>query len=230
MIDIHSHILPNLDDGSKSVEMSLEMLRRGAAQGVQTVVATPHFYPTRNNPEKFCEDRQNARERLGQLPEGLPQVLLGAEVAYFDGISRSEELEGLCLGGTRLLLVEMPMTAWNDHMITELENISGNLGLQPVLAHVDRYLHRSQLPRYLDYLLSVDVLAQANAEAFLEFSKRGKMLRLLKNGCLDFLGSDAHNLTTRPPNLAEAARVIEKKLGKEALADLTARSAALLEL
>jgi len=56
------------------------------------------------------------------------------------------------------------------------------------------------------------------------------MLRLLKNGCLDFLGSDAHNLTTRPPNLAEAARVIEKKLGKEALADLTARSAALLEL
>jgi len=230
MIDIHSHILPNLDDGSKSVEMSLEMLRRGAAQGVQTVVATPHFYPTRNNPEKFCEDRQNARERLGQLPEGLPQVLLGAEVAYFDGISRSEELEGLCLGGTRLLLVEMPMTAWNDHMITELENISGNLGLQPVLAHVDRYLHRSQLPRYLDYLLSVDVLAQANAEAFLEFSKRGKMLRLLKNGCLDFLGSDAHNRTTRPPNLAEAARVIEKKLGKEALADLTARSAALLEL
>lgn len=230
MIDVHSHILPNIDDGSKSVEMSLEMLRRSAAQGVKTVVATPHFYPTRNNPEKFYEDRQNAWEQLPQLPEGLPQVLLGAEVAYFDGISRSEELEGMCLGNTRLLLVEMPMTPWSDHMIRELENIPGNLGLQPVLAHVDRYLHRSQLPRYLDYLLSEDVLLQANAEAFLEFSKRGKMLKLLKNRCLDFLGSDAHNLTTRTPNLADAARVIEKKLGKEALADLTAHSAALLEL
>ena len=230
MIDVHTHILPGIDDGSKSVEMSLEMLRISAAQGVKTVVATPHFYPTRNNPEKFYEDRQRAWEQLGQLPDDLPQVLLGAEVTYFEGMSRSAPLEAMRLGSSDLLLVEMPMSPWTDYMIDEVVSIPGNLGLQPVLAHVDRYLHRSQLPRYLDYLLSAEVLIQANAESFLEFSKRGKMLKLVKNGLLDFLGSDTHNLTTRAPNMADAARVIAKKLGEEALQDITARSASLLGL
>lgn len=230
MIDVHTHILPGIDDGSKSVEMSLEMLRISAAQGVKTVVATPHFYPTRNNPEKFYEDRQRAWEQLGQLPEDLPQVLLGAEVAYFEGISRSSQLEAMRLGSSDLLLVEMPMSPWTDRMMEELRQIPGNLGLQPVLAHVDRYLHRSQLPRYLEDILDMEIPLQVSASAFGKFSERGKMLRLVKNGCVDFIGSDAHNLTTRVPNMADAARVIAKKLGEEALQDITARSAQLLGL
>ena len=230
MIDVHTHILPCIDDGSKSVEMSLQMLRISAQQGVKTVVATPHFYPTRNNPEKFYEDRQKAWEQLGQLPEGLPRVILGAEVAYFDGISRSSQLEAMRLGDSNLLLVEMPMSPWTDYMIDEVVSIPGNLGLQPVLAHVDRYLHRSQLPRYLEELLDMEIPLQVSASAFLKFSQRSKMLRLIKNGWVDFLGSDAHNLTTRVPNMADAAQVIAKKLGEEALLNITARSASLLGL
>ena len=230
LTDFHSHILPGMDDGSADVTMSLEMLRISAQQGVKTVVATPHFYPTRNNPEKFYEDRQRAWEQLGQLPDDLPRVVLGAEVTYFEGMSRSAPLEAMRLGSSDLLLVEMPMSPWTDYMIDEVVSIPGSLGLQPVLAHVDRYLHRSQLPRYLDYLLSAEVLIQANAESFLEFSKRGKMLKLAKTGLLDFLRSDTHNLTTRAPNMADAAQVIAKKLGEEALQDITARSAELLGL
>ena len=230
MIDVHTHILPGIDDGSKSVEMSLEMLRILASQGVTTVVATPHFYATRNNPERFYEDRQRAREQLGQLPEDLPQVLLGAEVAYFEGISRSAQLENMRLGSSDLLLVEMPMSPWTDRMMDELRQIPGNLGLQPVLAHVDRYLHRSQLPRYLEELLDMGISLQVSASAFERFSERSKMLRLVKNGCVDFLGSDTHNLEKRAPNMDVAARVIAKKLGEEALMDITARSAQLLGL
>lgn len=230
MIDVHTHILPCIDDGSKSVEMSLEMLRISAAQGVKTVVATPHFYPTRNNPEKFNEDRQRAWEQLGQLPEDLPQVVLGAEVAYFEGISRSSQLEAMRLGSSDLLLVEMPMSPWTDRMMEELRQIPGNLGLLPVLAHVDRYLHRSQLPRYLEDILDMEIPLQVSASAFGEFFQRGKMLSLVKNGCVDFIGSDAHNLTTRVPNMDIAAQVISKKLGEEALQDITARSAELLGL
>lgn len=230
MIDVHTHILPGIDDGSKSVEMSLEMLRILASQGVTTVVATPHFYATRNNPERFYEDRQRAREQLGQLPEDFPQVLLGAEVAYFEGISRSAQLENMRLGSSDLLLVEMPMSPWTDRMMDELRQIPGNLGLQPVLAHVDRYLHRSQLPRYLEELLDMGISLQVSASAFERFSERGKMLRLVKNGCVDFLGSDTHNLEKRAPNMDIAARVIAKKLGEEALMDITARSAQLLGL
>ena len=231
MIDIHSHILPGIDDGSKSVEMSLEMLRKSAGQGVHTMVATPHFYPTRNNPEKFYADRQRAYEQLaGSLTADMPKVLLGAEVAYFDGISRSHALEDMRMGESRLLLVEMPMGPWTDRMMQELQDIPSNLGLQPVLAHIDRYLKGNQLPRYLDTLLSLDVLLQVSAEAFLRFMDRGKMLKLVKNGLIDFLGSDAHNLDTRAPNMEVAAQNITKKLGEETLSDLTARSAELLGL
>lgn len=231
MIDIHSHILPGIDDGSKSVEMSLEMLGISARQGVHTIVATPHFYPTRNTPEKFYADRQAAWEQLQpRLTEDMPKVLLGAEVAYFDGLSRSQKLEDMRLGDSRLLLVEMPMRPWTDTMVEEVASISHRLGLQPVLAHIDRYLKGNQLPRYLDYLLSEEVLLQASAEAFLRFSERGKMLKLVKQGLIDFLGSDAHNLDIRKPNTDLAAQVITKKLGAEALSDLTARSAELLEL
>ena len=170
MIDLHSHILPGIDDGSKSVEMSLEMLRKSAAQGVKTIFATPHFYATRHTPQRFFEKRQSAWEQLQpMLEEGMPKVILGAEVTYFEGMSRSQELENMRLGDSNLLLVEMPTTPWTDYMIEELECIPSHLGLQPVLAHIDRYMHRSQLPRFLDDLLELEVLLQANADAFGSF-------------------------------------------------------------
>ena len=230
MIDTHSHILPGIDDGSKSLEMTLEMLRKSAQQGVHTIVATPHFYATRNNPEQFYQDRQAAYEQLSQLPEGLPKVLLGAEVAYFDGMSRSQELEGMGLGDSRLLLVEMPNGPWSDRMVEEVCRISQKRGMQPVLAHIDRYLRHNQLLGYLNYLISEDVLLQVSAEAFTRFTQRGRLLRMVRDGMVDFLGSDAHNLENRAPNMDVAAQIITQKLGEEALQDITARSAELLGL
>ena len=230
MIDIHSHILPGIDDGSKSLEMTLEMLQKSARQGVTTIFATPHFYATRNNPEKFYQDRREAYRLLSQLPEGLPKVLLGAEVTYFEGMSHSRELVDMRLGDSDLLLVEMPTSPWTERMIDEVVDISGGLGLRPVLAHIDRYMNRKQLLPYLAYLLEEGVLLQASAEAFGHFTQRGLLLKLVKNGLLDFLGSDAHNLESRAPNMEIAAQVITRKLGAEALQDITARSAELLGL
>ena len=231
MIDLHSHILPGIDDGSKSVEMSLEMLRKSAAQGVKTIFATPHFYATRHTPQRFFEKRQNAWEQLQpMLEEGMPKVILGAEVTYFEGMSRSQELENMRLGDSNLLLVEMPTTPWTDYMMEELECIPRFLGLQPVLAHIDRYMHRSQLPRFLDDLLELEVLLQANANAFGSVLQRGKMLKLVQKGLLDFIGSDTHNLESRGPNLEIATQAITKKLGAAALEDLNAHSAQLLNL
>ena len=109
MIDFHSHILPGIDDGSQSVEMSLEMLGALKAQGAGVVCATSHFYATERSPERYLYRRQEAFEKLKpQLPEDAPEILLGAEVLYFPGISRMEALPSLCLEGTNLLLLEMP--------------------------------------------------------------------------------------------------------------------------
>ena len=76
MIDLHSHILPEMDDGSKDAEMSHKMLDEMAAQGVKTVAATPHFYATRDLPEAFLERRAKAVERLGELRPDAPRVIL----------------------------------------------------------------------------------------------------------------------------------------------------------
>ena len=225
MLDLHSHILPEMDDGSKSVEMSHAMLDLMGQQGVRTVIATPHFYASRDLPEAFLERRERAVGLLGDRKPGQPQVLFGAEVAYFDGMGRSEQvLQQLQLGDSGLLLVEMPFGEWNKRIVREICDLPLQTGLTPVLAHVDRYRGRDQLPRAMEEMLDCGVLFQCNAEPFLQFGSRGWALKLVKMGAVHFLGSDAHNLTTRKPNLGDAARVIEKKLGEETLADLMAFS------
>ena len=221
MIDFHSHLLPGIDDGSDSVETSLGMLRMWAEQGFETVCATPHFYADRNTPERFLRRRQEAYETLREAmeAEGLTiRLLLGAEVRFFDGISRAQDLSSLCLEDSDLLLLEMPFTSWSDRMLSEVDELSRR-GFLPVAAHIERYLSLNSgktIRRFMD----MDVLIQCNAEFFLSRRTQRKALRMLKQGQVHFLGSDAHNLRSRQPNLGPAMELIERKLGDAALADL----------
>ena len=212
MTDFHMHLLPGIDDGSDSVETSLRMLARSA--GVGTVCATPHFYADRDTPERFLRRRAEAWELLrSSLPEGAPRILLGAEVHYFEGISRTEQLPALCLEGTKLLLLEMPFGPWPERILREAEAILDR-GLIPVAAHLERYAGFNDVTR----LTERGVLAQCNAEFFLTGRTARRALRLLRERRIQFLGSDAHNLGDRAPNLAQAMEKIEGKLGADALA------------
>ena len=219
MIDFHSHILPQIDDGSKSVEQTRQMLKLAADQGVRYMVATPHFYGDRMMPLEFLEKRQRAFDRV--MDERIePALGLGAEVYYFDNMSRSDDMQKLQINDTGLILVEMPFGEWTDRMVTDVCHLQDRLGLTPVLAHIERYRNRDQFPRYRDWLLSEGVLMQVNAGSF-GLIRTGFWLRQqLKKGCVHFLGSDCHNLTTRPPNMETAARGIEKRFGKEILQDI----------
>lgn len=230
MIDLHSHILPGMDDGSKDAEMSRQLLSLLRQQGVHTVAATPHFYATQDTPENFLRRRAEAVSRMGSAPADAPRILLGAEVAYFDGMSRTKALDRLQLGDSGLLLVEMPFGSWTQRMIREICQLTDLTGLTPVLAHVNRYRRADQLPKYRKELLNQGVLFQCNAEAFLSMKERGWALKLLRRRQIHFLGSDTHNLTTRAPQLGSAAEVIARKLGGETLAELTAFSAEMLKL
>ena len=223
MIDFHSHILPGIDDGSQSVEQTLQMLQAAHEQGVRNIVATPHFYADEMVPETFLENRQQALEQIGQ--ENAAGIFLGAEVAYFDHMSRSEALQQLRIGQTDLILVEMPFMPWTDRIVEDVCQLADRQGLTPVLAHVERYRQKSQFPRYRDMLLGSGALFQCNAGAFLRFTTRSWTLKQLKNGFVHFLGSDCHNMTTRAPKLGEAAQVIAKKAGMDALEEIQAFSA-----
>lgn len=218
--DFHSHILPGMDDGSRSVEESLGMLRMEARQGIQRIVATPHFYPHQNSPAEFLERRaESARmlqEALAQEPP-LPQIYLGAEVYFFQGISDCEQLRELTIEKNSYILIEMPMPPWSDRMYRELQDIHYKQGLNPIVAHVDRYIRPFKTYDIPSRLAELPVLVQANASFFRDRFTRSMAMRMLRQGQIHLLGSDCHNLTTRVPNLDQAVQLIEKQLGKEAL-------------
>lgn len=213
MIDIHSHILPKMDDGSASLEETNKLLDMLWHQGVTTVVATPHFYATKETPESFLQRRAECLAQMPAQSENRPKVLIGAEVAYFPGIGNCDAIIPLQIGNTGLLLVEMPFCSWTDRMVEEICDIPSGLGLTPILAHVNRYRGSKQFPKYMQKLSKSGVYFQCNAEAFESLSSRRWALNLMKKGYLHFLGSDCHNLTSRPPKIDLAAEAMEKKLG-----------------
>ena len=210
--DFHGHFLPGMDDGSRSVEESLKMLELAKEQGVTKMFATPHYYPT-ETVETFLERRAQCLQRLSAAMEGdprkYPQVALGAEVAYRQGIGNAEDLETLCLGNSRYLLLELPFTPWNGMLFRDISTIANVRGIIPIIAHVERYMPM-QSPKMLQRLWEQDVLFQMNAEPLLIWYKRGKAKKLLTDGAVQLLGSDCHNLTTRKPNLGLAVAYLEK--------------------
>ncbi len=230
MIDFHSHVLPELDDGSRSPQESEEMLRASYLQGVQVMVASPHFLPSCQSIDRWLEEREAARARIAYDPGEMPRLLLGAEVAYFDGMSNSSQLERLCLEGSRLLLVEMPFYNWTQRIIEDVCALHSRQDITPVLAHVERYFPFMPRRDTLEELSRRGVLLQCNGEAFLDRFHGRAAFKLLKQGNLSFLGSDAHGLIRRPPNLEQAAEAIEKKLGREALEELMRRGCRLLNM
>ena len=217
MIDFHSHILPEIDDGSASVEESLELLRMLADQGIEAVVATPHFYPDRTSASEFLKKRAAAYEKLCECDlSGLPRIILGAEVKYYDSIRRMEELEQLCAGESRVLLLEMPFERWSEMTVKEVETLSRSGRVTVVLAHIDRYL-AFQSREVWERLFESGVLTQANASFFAgRFTKR-KALNMLASGMINVIGSDCHNLTSRKPLIGKASEIIANRFGARCL-------------
>ena len=231
MLDIHTHILPGMDDGSKSVKQSLAMLRREAKQGVGRIVVTPHFYPNRESPEHFLKRRNIAVQSLLEKAserKRLPRIFVGAEAAYFRGISRMENVEALCIGNTRALLIEMPFCRWNSSVIDELIFLKECRGVQPVLAHIERYL-RYQPMGTVEQMCESGIWIQANASFFLRWQTSWLAMRMMKKRRIHFLGSDCHDTNVRPPNYGEAISLIEKRLGKDAVRYLSRMERRLLE-
>lgn len=207
MIDLHTHILPNMDDGCKNVNESEQMLRELKQQGVTTIVATPHFYAEQEAPQEFLLRRKKASEQLKNA-----EVLLGAEVAYFNGISRCEEITLLCIEGTRLLLLELPFDAWNRTMLDEVCSMNKRLGIITVIAHIDRYRSLPNFSEAIERMLQCGIKMQCNAASITSICSGRRLLRMIRNGMIHFIGSDCHNMTHRPPNIAKAMARMEKKL------------------
>jgi len=217
MIDFHSHILPGIDDGAKTVEESISMLKSSYEKGVRITVLTPHFYPKgQESLPPFIQKRQEAYELLKNACEGetdIPEIRLGCEVNVATEVFEYDGIEKLCIEGTDYILLEIPHDEeWNEELCDRIYNVKLK-GLKPIVAHIDRYLPIPK--RALKDLAEVGALYQVNADAFMHFGIKKEVAKLFEQGFVHILGSDMHNLESRPNNMDRAMEELKAHFSAE---------------
>ena len=139
------------------------------------------------------------------------------------------DLSKLCVGNGRTLLIEMPFESWTNSIVDDISFLSLDMEYRIVLAHVERFMHYGGNRQKLEDLSSLPIVYQINAEAFLHFRTRRMAVELIKSGYPIVLGSDAHNCTSRKPNIAEGRSFIEKRFGSGLLDKMDFTASSLLE-
>ncbi len=230
VIDFHSHFLPGIDDGSRSLEESVRMLAMTQDQGVDFFVATPHFYADRDRIDDFLARREDAYRKVLGTDIAKPRILLGAEVAFFSGISRAADINRVCLAGTDILLLEMPFRTWKEEDIEEVDRLIRRRGFRVMLAHLERFLMYRENKGFIYDLMDMDTIVQVNSGSLLKWQRRGPALKLLKYKGIGLLGSDCHRSDVRVQNLGEGRAVLRKKLGDGFMDEMDRLGADLLNI
>ncbi|MFV0635190.1 tyrosine-protein phosphatase [Mitsuokella sp. WILCCON 0060] len=220
MIDIHSHILPNIDDGSENMEMSLAMLRTSVASGVTDIIATPHVNRHGVIPAwQTIEEKAEELKRAAQEQQIPIRIHTGAEIEFNGDVMRFLEKgsRDYCLAGSPYVLLEFTDQTQPDiaeHMLFALQL----RGFWPVLAHIERF---PQILADKERLLSwaeKGILYQCNAGSFTGYfgpKCQTRVEELYHNGLIHFLGSDGHRVEFRTTDLREAHEVLDKLAAKE---------------
>lgn len=231
-LDIHSHILPQVDDGAKDMETAIKLLEMLKEQSVTDVIATPHFYPDEDNAEEFIDTVENAYNNLKKetLGKDLPNVYLGCELRYFNGIGKSEAIKQFVIRGTDFLLLELPYGAPITKLVLQdIMDISEQQGLIPILAHIERYGKVKGYKKLLKLISDGYAIAHINAGGVVSKDSNHLCEKLIKGGLVSYLASDTHSLNSRPPQIKAALDMIAERLGRSAANRLIIKSNALLE-
>lgn len=218
MIDIHSHILPTIDDGSSGLEQSLQMIKESVEQGVTDIFLTPHY---RNSYKLEREEVENVFEQFKKVVQQQNisvNLYLGQEVYVEKGIKDLlKENKVLTLNKSKYVLIEFDYI--REREIAEVVYELKLLGYIPIVAHLERYA-------YADIDTAMDIkdsggLIQINAASIANHDMKAKakfVKKLIKNGLVDFVASDLH--FNRENFMAKAYKIIAKKNGDQVAQDL----------
>lgn len=219
LIDLHSHILPHLDDGSRSMTQSIAMARAAKEDGIRTIVATPHFYENRSRGMlgKRFETLNSLKQALKEKEIDI-EILPGFEVSATHSLLTRRSLGSLTLAGTRWILLERPYVYGDE--FDAVVDFAFAQGLRPLIAHPERYSAFTVDHRPLIDLIERGAWCQITATALI--GQHGDdtqkwCLRAIEMGWVHVVASDMHNLGNRAPKLQQAAQVVEDNFG-EALA------------
>lgn len=195
--DLHTHILPGVDDGAVDLQTAIAILQEEKKSGVERVALTPHFYPIREELGSFLQRCQQAYDTLAVYwdSETMPQICLGAEVRYTPELVQMD-LRQLTIGQGDYLLLELP----DLHVAAYLEQIGEAIlerGIKPILAHVERCAVFRDDPDQLFRLIQMGMLAQIDACALTGRRPDGFAQACINNGLAHIVASDIHNLSDR---------------------------------
>ena len=218
-IDIHSHILPALDDGAKNMDKTKEMLQMAYEEGIREIIATPHFFASRKSAsvEQIRETIARVREEMEDWEFSI-KLYPGNEIYYRSEVPELlENGEISTLADSQYVLVEFdPMTEYSylRDGILKLDSY----GYIQILAHVERYECLFEKKERLQRVKDHGGLIQVNASSFQGglFDEMGKRARyIMKHELLDFVGTDSHSTGKRSPRIQETAAYLYKKLGSK---------------
>ncbi len=231
-IDIHSHILPGIDDGAQSEEETRTLLQAELDEGVTAIIATPHFDMEDNfqNLEVVKEKVTLAQKIASELSDDLT-IYSGCEILFSRGVLELLSQNKVpCLAETNYVLVEFYPSESHKEIYHAMRDII-QLGKIPVLAHVERYETFIREEKYIRELIELGAYIQMNTRSLTgkRFDKRTRFCRsMVKQGMVHFLGSDCHNMEHRPPQMERTAQVIEKIAGERMKRKLTSENARIL--
>ncbi|MBR5535643.1 MAG: hypothetical protein IKU60_03240 [Clostridia bacterium] len=200
MVDLHSHVLFEIDDGAESIEQSIEILRIAYDAGIRKMIATPHF--TLGEDVEKMTDRRDRRLRAlkdAMEHEGIEiELKAGFEVYITDELFNEEELHRLCLGDSDVLLAEFKYHGLKREVFIGYIDEFIKKGVKVLVAHPERYSYLINDPMLLDALLSRGVMLQVNGISLFEDSEEGDFARfLVERNLADVIGSDIHHPASR---------------------------------
>jgi protein-tyrosine phosphatase len=234
MIDIHCHLLPNIDDGPSSWDESLELARLYDGEGIQIAIATPHWI----RGSHWEPDPNQVIEMVGILnektkAENIPlKILPGMEVGMTDNLIELLNDESvLTLGGGSHILLESPFTSL-PYKIEELISRLKKIGITTILAHPERCQEVQSNPKRLEVMVESGALVQITSASLIgHFGIKPKNCAnwLATRGLIHLIASDAHSPTTRPPLIRKPLSILEEIIGAEATRIIEERTHSIIE-
>lgn len=219
MIDVHSHLIPNIDDGSKSVSETISLIKEARDVGFTDIILTPHYMM--NYYEADIEEAKLWKQKLQEiLNEELIEVNLhlGMEVYITDDLmDKIEQNKIITLSDSKYLLMELPLNS-NVHFMDDVIFKLINNGITPIIAHPERYKIVQENLEVVEKLIEMGCLIQSNYASILGYygkHAQKTMKKLLKNNLINFLGTDTHRKNTIYPMVPKSIKKISKIIGEE---------------
>lgn len=222
MIDIHNHLLYDIDDGAPDVDVSIKMCIDAAQNGVETIVCTPHFYKY-DLLQDFVAVRDRRIERLRNIleDENISLTLLGgAELFLSDKIFDAENLDALTIQGTNYMLCEFPLGPFNAQKVPLWIDELIERGYRPILAHPERYVELHRNFNIIDELLARDVIFQVNIDSLLGkngIKPQGMAIDMVKRKIAKLIATDAHDPDFRHTRIKEKFEKLPDLITEEML-------------